>query len=155
VFSRLYHHIPDKLARRYPVQAGVEVFADRSFEASIGARYGAFPTERTWFVSGGRWPSSELEEADEGGLHFLSQNVFVKKNATAANGEHVYGFVDQNEIKSQHRRAQDTSNPFTAGIARSLDQGATWQTVFETDSAGYCALTASILPHTLPYVAHF
>jgi hypothetical protein len=82
------------------------------------------------FVSGGRWPSSDLEE-DEG-LHFLSQNIYVKKNATGA--EYAYGFVDE----SQHRRAQDT-NPFTAGIARSVDRGATWETVFETDTAGYCA----------------
>jgi hypothetical protein len=27
---------------------GVEVFNDRSFEANIGARYGAFPSENTW-----------------------------------------------------------------------------------------------------------
>lgn len=109
--------------------AGVEVFEDRSIEGNIWARYGAFPDESAWFVSGGRWPTSSQQQNDDS-VHFLSQSVFVKK-APAAN-ESKFGFV----LPSQHRRAQD-ANPFTAGIAKSTDMGQTWETVFETETAGY------------------
>ena len=136
--------------------AGIEVFEDRQTEFNIGARYGAFPTESAWYVSGGRFPTTssrgsgggtddkeEEEEEEEGQEFHISENIHLRKHGDGSNsttknngnGSSSLRFTPQHE--GAQEAAADPTNPYTAGIAKSEDGGATWRTIFESVDEGY------------------
>ena len=82
------------------------------------ARYGAFPAEKTWYVSSGSWPydGAKVEE----GVHKLSARVHLKAQGA--------------EIKA-HKVGSVTGYP--GAISKTTDGGATWTKVFDTESNGY------------------
>eukprot|EP01047_Picozoa_sp_COSAG01_P048389 COSAG01_NODE_4712_length_4798_cov_3.005959_2_plen_323_part_00 len=117
-------------------EAGIDVFDDKTIEANIGARYGAFPSSNAWYVSGGRWPSNDAD-ADPG-LHSLSENVAVTKPRNGSDAAwRPLSLKFTHPTSQRRRRAQDPSDPFTAGVSKSTDSGATWHTVYESDTSGY------------------
>jgi hypothetical protein len=133
--------------------AGIEVFEDRQTEFNIGARYGAFPTESAWYVSGGRFPTTssrssgggtddkEEEEEEEGQEFHISENIHLRKHGDGSNSTTKNNGSSSLRFTPQHEGAQeaaaDPTNPYTAGIAKSEDGGATWRTIFESVDEGY------------------
>lgn len=121
---------------------GVEVFTDRQTDFNIGARYGAFPTEDVWFVSGGRFPSSDGDD-DSGTEFHITESIHLNVDLlhrNASTNPLRFTLADEEKGASQERRAQDPLNPFTAGIAKSTDGGVTWRTIFESVAEGSFSL---------------
>eukprot|EP00168_Porphyra_purpurea_P003112 TRINITY_DN13737_c0_g1_i1.p1 TRINITY_DN13737_c0_g1~~TRINITY_DN13737_c0_g1_i1.p1 ORF type:complete len:386 (-),score=31.51 TRINITY_DN13737_c0_g1_i1:245-1234(-) len=98
---------------------------DIGLESKYIARYGAFPSATTWYVSSGSWPSSteKLEAA-----HKLSSRVnmlFNNQNQTAE-------FVSS---KASNGAAAVTGYP--GAISKTTDGGKTWTKVFDSDGSMY------------------
>jgi hypothetical protein len=78
--------------RRADFRLGIEVFADKTIEVHIGARYGAFPSASAWYVSGGRWPSGGRAGTPAAAdARHLSEHIYVKTRPAA--NESAFGFT--------------------------------------------------------------
>jgi hypothetical protein len=123
----------------------IEVFQDKTIVAHISARFGAFPSATAWYVSGGGWPLERSEEAthDAAEIHHLSEHIFVRKHP--AGNESAFGFSPT----SAHSRRTLQGGRYSAGIAKSVDGGRSWRTLFESETAGYYFNQVSVLiPNT-------
>lgn len=109
-----------------------DVFND---EGATPARYGAFPSTTTWFVTGGSWPSNEnTKENKQAGVHWLSERVKIT-HPTLANANQTYSTTFQ-EAK-QASADPGHVNEYYGSIARTTDGGATWQTVYTNRGSFY------------------
>ena len=119
------------------------------------ARYGAFPTKNTWFISAGTWAG---EGADDNppcddppcvGLRprdYMNEikpgSELVKKQSARVHlirepdGKIVWGIVKRGHLHSANLGVMDPSN-WTAAISRTTDAGSTWETVFELNGQFY------------------
>ena len=105
--------------------AGIDVFADRTV-SPINPRYGAFPSASAWYVSGGWWPPSDGGAlGDEDYLH-LSEHIHLSREGGVVMSQDFFAGKKRKKIDS-----------YTAGIAKSVDGGLTWQTVFEQEGDYY------------------
>lgn len=94
------------------------------------SRYGAFPSENVWYVSGGHWPydSAELALDKTEKRHRLTARVHVSERG-----------VTHKERLGTRARANATSTSvddetgFVATISKTVDGGVTWTTVFQSD----------------------
>lgn len=80
------------------------------------SRYGAFPSDNTWFISSGMW--GEDPQANSTSVQFSSR-VHVDK-------EGKYSFVDK-------RRVGDSVTGWFGAVSKTTDGGKTWTEVFSSD----------------------
>ena len=90
---------------------------DIGLNSSYIARYGAFPTADTWYVSSGSWPASS--EAVQG-AHKLSARVHLKQFGA--------------DFKAS--KANSVSG-YPGAISKTTDAGATWTQVFDSEGQFY------------------
>ncbi|KAJ9449258.1 hypothetical protein DIPPA_20934 [Diplonema papillatum] len=95
-------------------------------------RYGAFPSENVWYVTGGAWPNTTQPAASQ---HALTSRLLVDK---------VTGKLSKREIPAAAAAANTSA--YTGMIAKTTDGGATWTKVFATSGDFYlngisCATT--------------
>jgi hypothetical protein len=92
------------------------------YEQGYEARYGAFPSQNTWYVTSGTWPNSK---ARRDALR-LSQRVrVVVPTQTNANPE--VRFVS----------AQNLLRGYVGAISKTTDGGVTWTKVFDSNGQYY------------------
>lgn len=95
---------------------------DIGLNSSYIARYGAFPSASTWYVSSGSWPASESKVE---GTHKLSArvNLFEK-------GQHgkIAEFVSVKETAGAG---------YPGAISKTTDSGKTWTKVFDSEGSMY------------------
>jgi len=88
------------------------------------ARYGAFPTDTTWYVSSGMWGSSNLKNSDSG--HYPMSERF---EASINGGK----FVENGKNRHLHSASNVSATGWFGAVSKSTDGGATWTQVFQTD----------------------
>ena len=103
-------------------------------DANHPVRYGAYPSDKTWYVSAGSWPSnSENFGSDEKSLliKHLSETIQIRKDR--ASGEFFYNYIDPKEL----RKAAPSNNitAYHAAITKTTDGGKTFTKLFEKDNA--------------------
>ena len=105
------------IAHKWPTDLGTDPAAT--------ARYGAFPSEDTWFVTGGNWPASteDKKAAKAAGKRHISQRLVV--DMKTGKYERVEPHVSPNN---------DTS--YNAVLTKTTDGGKTWK-VLKKDSGNY------------------
>lgn len=92
---------------------------DIGLNSSYIARYGAFPTDDTWYVSSGSWPASTEQVAL--GSHKLSARVHLKP----------FGAADFKSTKT------NAVSGYPGAISKSTDAGATWTQVYDSEGQFY------------------
>jgi photosystem II stability/assembly factor-like uncharacterized protein len=104
-----------------------------ALDAQHPARYAAFPTADTWYISAGAWPThSEAEKSDEKSLFIKSLNERVQIRKDRKTGEHFYHYVPEEMLASPNNVTQ-----YTGAIAKTTDGGKTWKKVFQKDGSFY------------------
>jgi hypothetical protein len=114
---------------------GVAVSLDdgRSFEKiditalNTYARYGAFPSADTWYISAGQWGNEQSYDA-EADAYWLTERMSV--GLTEA-GEYVRSF----KSAQQHKLRDDTG--YMAQIVKTTDAGKTWTMQFNQSNTFY------------------
>jgi photosystem II stability/assembly factor-like uncharacterized protein len=94
------------------------------------ARYGAFPSATTWYVSGGEWPRRQhaigthesLVRELSSRIHYVRSDAGYQQRVTDVNAP-LHDETDPNGWKAQ--------------IIKSTDGGKTWTTVFSSDGKFY------------------
>lgn len=96
------------------------------------ARYGSFPTNSTWFISGGSWPADEDEPIQRGfeqingvSAYDLNRRVRILRN-------------EAGDVSFEIRKPKATTKSgYEAVIQKSVDNGKSFQTVFNNTGAYY------------------
>lgn len=98
-------------AHKWPTDLGIDPDAT--------ARYGAFPSATTWYVSGGNWPASQYDKqvAAANGKRHISQRLVVDLETGAY--ERVAPHADPNGTATYH-----------AVMTKTTDGGKTWSVQF-------------------------
>jgi len=97
------------------------------------ARYGAFPSATTWFVSAGQWPGGEVA-----GDNNADSSIITRKMT-----KHLHYHFDKETQKYSHSwHTGELSGPendfeWQAQIVKTTDGGKTWSTVFYNHSHYY------------------
>lgn len=91
------------------------------------ARYGAFPSDTTWFVTSGMWPSDEVNARSRRDHSRLSAYLTFTSNHTLVATPNV------RVQKSRGKLGDDNTTGWYGGISRTTDGGKTWTQVFNTD----------------------
>lgn len=94
-------------------------FYDIGLGTGYSARYGSFPTESTWYVSSGMFPSDSTSVNTQ---HRLSKNL-------------VYTTNNKLEFSKVGRVGDDTG--YQGAISKTTDGGKTWTQVFDTNGVYY------------------
>ena len=96
---------------------------DTAVNSSNGflARYGAFPSEKTWYVTLGSF-GGELQGKQQR-LRHLNKHLYVEKNVS---GDAIVQF-------SEHHPPTTTGGDNVAAIAKTTDGGSTWSLVYKND----------------------
>ena len=82
----------------------------KHFSDDAPPRYGAFPTDSIWYVTGGSWPSTELENTED--YTYISHRVrFNKKLQIYERPDFV---------------TEGATSDYTAVITKTTDKGKTW-----------------------------
>lgn len=113
------------------------------------ARYGAFPSENTWYVASGIWGDDpEAIESGRPGAHSLHDSSMQARvslepfalSARASMGGIATGGVRFNARQGGFKKpthgnttAADGLTGWTGTISKTTDAGATWSTVFQSD----------------------
>jgi hypothetical protein len=111
--------------------------SDIGLDSSYIARYGAFPTATTWYVSSGSWPYSATDSSAPSYKISARMNLMQKNgNTTATLG------------KAKLSAGAVTGYP--GAISKTTDAGKTWTKVFDTDGTMYfnqihCATTEACM----------
>jgi photosystem II stability/assembly factor-like uncharacterized protein len=96
------------------------------FDIGLGdgysARYGSFPSESTWYVSSGMWPSAKLTAAQ--GKKLLSKKI-------AVNEKNVAEYTATPSLRS----GEDLG--YYGGISKTTDGGKTWTQVYDAQGEFY------------------
>lgn len=106
-------------AHKWPDTLGIDPAAT--------ARYGAFPSPETWYVTGGNWPASpsDKQAAKAAGKRHISQRVVVD----IATGEF--------ERVEPHADPNNGTATYNAVIAKTTDAGKTWNVQFKNSGNYY------------------
>lgn len=89
------------------------------------ARYGAYPTDTTWYVSAGSFPTSNSIQ----GRHQLSETLHYDMNA----GKKMFNFRTVGDAVNCD---EDPTNCFSATIMKTIDGGKSFTTVFQDINNG-------------------
>jgi photosystem II stability/assembly factor-like uncharacterized protein len=88
-------------------------------------RYGAFPSETTWYVAGGTWPESDSA------MYTNNEGVFTADQVHARSKYlHISKKTGSPIMTAPQRTAGDANNTFVAAIQKTTDGGATFTNVF-------------------------
>ena len=85
-------------------------------------RYGAFPTETTWYITSGDWPSESMKK----GEYRFSDKIKVKQDSK---GKLQYHF--------NYEKKDLTNAVYHGMISKTTDGGKTWSTVLDIKQKGY------------------
>jgi len=96
------------------------------------ARYAAFPSDTTWYVSGGAWPQNSNSMSDEKSLYVKNLNERVQLRQDRATGDMFHKRLELDELGSPNNVTQ-----YTGAIAKTTDGGKTWKKVFQQDGSFY------------------
>jgi len=104
------------------------------------ARYGAFPSESTWYVSSGMWgadpvSSSSASNSTARGLRELSSRVSILDGALVIDSSASSLVKNQRNRRAEkgfHAATQATTGWFGA-VSKTTDGGKTWSQVFSSD----------------------
>jgi photosystem II stability/assembly factor-like uncharacterized protein len=96
------------------------------------ARYAAYPSETTWYVSAGEWPQNSKSMSDEKSLLIKHLNERVQLRQDRATGDMFYHMLELDELASPNNATQ-----YTGAIAKTTDGGKTWENVFQQDGSFY------------------
>eukprot|EP00349_Pseudokeronopsis_sp_Brazil_P005342 CAMPEP_0202972224 /NCGR_PEP_ID=MMETSP1396-20130829/34586_1 /ASSEMBLY_ACC=CAM_ASM_000872 /TAXON_ID= /ORGANISM="Pseudokeronopsis sp., Strain Brazil" /LENGTH=383 /DNA_ID=CAMNT_0049702409 /DNA_START=14 /DNA_END=1165 /DNA_ORIENTATION=- len=108
------------------------VHSDIGLDAShYYARYGAFPSESTWFVSSGMWPSTERAAPSQRDASQLTKYI----TAVPASENNSINFATNGLLAkgTEPTRLRDDTTGWYGAISRTTDGGKTWTQVFNTD----------------------
>ena len=97
------------------------------------ARYAAFPSSSTWYISAGAWPTNEeVERSDEKSLFIKSLNERMQIRQDREKGDYFYHYVPEEMMATPNNVTQ-----YTSAIAKTTDGGKTWEKVFQKDGSFY------------------
>jgi len=96
------------------------------------ARYGAYPSDTTWYVSAGAWPSNANSPSDEKSVLLKHLNERVQLRQDRATGNTFHKYLSMEELGSPNNVTQ-----YTGAIAKTTDGGKTFTKVFEQDGSFY------------------
>eukprot|EP00754_Rhynchopus_humris_P043512 Rhum_TRINITY_DN3322_c0_g1::Rhum_TRINITY_DN3322_c0_g1_i1::g.10358::m.10358 len=96
----------------------------KGFSPQAPPRYGAFPGEKTWYVTGGAWPNTTSTQA---GLRHLTSKVAVDTK----NGRYVRTGAKVGAPES------GATGQYGALIAKTIDGGKTWTKQYESTGKYY------------------
>jgi len=106
-----------------------------------GTRYGAFPTNQTFYVNGGQWPGEGSDDSSGSGSGSSSSSSSATfKQITARTGVTMtkngprYTFQ---QPTFSGRSTQGTNGSYVAQIVKSSDGGNTWSSVFLRNNWAY------------------
>lgn len=105
-----------------------ETFTISSAVPDGSVRYGAFPTENTWFIASGMWGEDPPKSKRE---HALSARV----SRDLRTNEHVYHFLDESAQKVKRPAASSNSTGWFGSVSKTTDGGRTWTKVLGTNLA--------------------
>jgi len=89
-------------------------------------RYGAFPSENTWYISSGMWNTDE-EDADS--CHYKNINARLKIPKVNLNRDAKL----QHSIRSKKIATGENATGWFGTVSKTTDGGKTWTEVFKTD----------------------
>jgi len=112
---------------------GISVDGGKTFKAydanmQTDARYGAFPTDTTWYVAGGTWPGEGSDDQPVDDQPVDGKAPLHKK--------YVYNGRSLVRQKPRHPLAA-APNGYQAQITKTADGGATFTSVFNTSNEFY------------------
>lgn len=83
---------------------------------TYAARYGAFPTSDTWYVSAGSWPSNNKNDDLMHGEMSITQRIAVH--------------TTERTMRFRNPSKSDEASGYVAGLAKTTDGGKSWELVF-------------------------
>lgn len=104
-------------------------------DSSHPARYAAFPSDTTWYVSAGAWPtqpSNVGSDAESLLIKHLNERIQIRQRRS--DGGLFYRYLELDEIKSA---APNNITEYSAAIAKTTDGGKTFTRVFQEDGSFY------------------
>ena len=96
-----------------------------SRSAGYKARYGAFPTDNTWYVTSGDWPNSRQDNIGMNAAR-VSSRISIKPDV-GPNGEPEVLFIS----------ARNLQGTYPGAISKTTDGGRTWTKVFDSNGKFY------------------
>lgn len=93
------------------------------------ARYAAFASESTWFVSAGDFPTNQQIKQD---YHSLNKHASLHKTQNKVQ----YTHLSESTLKDPVDCDVDPANCYSAGIYKSTDAGKSWTNVFKNINKG-------------------
>ena len=94
-------------------------------------RYGAYPSETTWYVSAGAWPSNPSYGSDEKSLLIKQVSELVQIRQCRKTGKQFYKYIDPQELRAN----SNNITGYHSAIAKTTDGGKTFNKVFQKDNA--------------------
>lgn len=100
-----------------------EIPAWKGANSTFGARYGAFPSATTWYVTAGSWP--ENTNATLEGFHAVTERI------------HLHPTTGEIRIERAGEHGTPSAGPtgYSAGIAKTTDAGKTWTVQYQKEGA--------------------
>jgi hypothetical protein len=96
------------------------------------ARYGAFPTPKTWFISAGEWPEDAVPTGSQ--YRRMSQKILLERNGDT---HKTYLLPRHPEMGLRSNPTKPKGQGYMAQIVKSSDGGATWTSVFAQNGTFY------------------
>ena len=106
--------------------------ASAALDQNHPARYGAFPSDTTWYVSAGAWPQSSKSPSDEKSLLLKQITERIQLRQDRATGKTFHHYLELDQLGSPNNTTQ-----YTGAIAKTTDGGKTFTKVFEQDGSFY------------------
>jgi len=102
-----------------------DLFDVTSFESNYPVRYGAYPSESTWYVSSGTWPTSAMKTKD---VYDFSSRVRLTVDHSVNATRMQYNYNNEDAL---------SGTQYFGAVAKTTDGGATWTNVLNVSGKGY------------------
>lgn len=108
--------------------------AGAALDENHPARYAAYPSGTTWYVSAGAWPTNNQDKvgSDEHSELVKHLNERVQLRQRRSDGGLFYRYLELSELGTPNNITQ-----YTSAIAKTTDGGKTFTKVFEKDGSFY------------------
>lgn len=108
---------------------------DSGLGSGFAARYAAFPSDDTWYLSTGSWPTSSSETspkfANVSSAEMPSEYFFSSKISVSTDDRH--SMRTKFHFNGLHDGMDRTGSAYHGAIAKTTDGGLTWEPVLVTD----------------------